>query len=386
MNKNKYLIISNNQSVTDQFKSLLAGINGVEAIKYADVKSDFDRLAPDVVFLVQSEEDSGIDLIQYMQSINTDHLLIYIAINTEFETLRAATRAGVADFFVIPDELNSLASKLDKIDHLATEKKSSTDEAAATNTKSFKKGRGMIYSFYSGKGGSGRTLVSSTFAQTLKLESTAQVIFIDLNLQFGGSETFLSIESNRSLADLSPVINELNENHIRNVSEKEKHSKLEVLLSPRDAEVGESVTEEFIATLLRTCRRNYDFVVVDLPVQINEQTYRALEESDRIYYVLNLDTPSLQVLRQVELLFSRLGIDAKERMTLIVNKVSKENEIQPGDVKNLTDYPIEVKIKNDSRALQSYVNKGEIVRKEANEKKLPPFAKDIHKWVISKLG
>lgn len=244
----------------------------------------------------------------------------------------------------------------------------------------------MIYSFYSGKGGSGRTLVSSTFAQTLKLESTAQVIFIDLNLQFGGSETFLSIESNRSLADLSPVINELNENHIRNVSEKEKHSKLEVLLSPRDAEVGESVTEEFIATLLRTCRRNYDFVVVDLPVQINEQTYRALEESDRIYYVLNLDTPSLQVLRQVELLFSRLGIDAKERMTLIVNKVSKENEIQPGDVKNLTDYPIEVKIKNDSRALQSYVNKGEIVRKEANEKKLPPFAKDIHKWVISKLG
>jgi pilus assembly protein CpaE len=386
MNENKYLIISNDDSVTSQFKSLLAGFTSVEAIIYDDVKSDFDRLAPDVVFLIQGEEDSGIDLIQYMQSINNDHLLIYVAINTDFETLRAATRAGIADFFVIPDELNSLASKLDKIDHLAKERKTSTDEAAASSTNSFKKGRGNIYSFYSGKGGSGRTLVASTFAQTLKLESTAQVIFIDLNLQYGGSETFLSIESNRSLADLSPVINELNENHIRNVSEKEKHSKLEVLLSPRDAEVGERVTEEFISTLLRTCRRNYDFVVVDLPVQINEQTYRALDESDRIYYVLNLDTPSLQVLRQVEMLFNRLGIDAKERMGLVVNKVSKENEIQPGDVKSLTNYPIEVKIKNDSKALQSYVNKGEIIRKTANEKKLPPFAKDIHKWVISKLG
>ena len=386
MNENKYLIICNDESVANQFKSLLAGFTNVNAIKYDDVKADFDRLASDVVFLIQSEEDSGIDLIQYMQSISNDHLLIYIAIDTDFETLRSATRAGVSDFFVIPDELNSLASKLDKIDHMAKEKKSSIEEAAASNINSFKKGRGNIYSFYSGKGGSGRTLVSSTFAQTLKLESTAQVIFIDLNLQYGGSEIFLSIESNRSLADLSPVINELNENHIKNVSEKEQHSKLEVLLSPRDAEIGERVTEEFISTLLRTCRRNYDFVVVDLPAQINEQTYRALEESDRIYYVLNLDTPSLQVLRQVELLFNRLGIDAKERMSLVVNKVSKDNEIQPGDVKNLTNYPIEVKIKNDSRALQSFVNKGEIIRKTANEKKLPPFAKDIHKWVISKLG
>ena len=62
------------------------------------------------------------------------------------------------------------------------------------------------------------------FAQTMKLETTAEVILIDLNGQYGGVETMFSIESNRSLADLIPVIGELNESHIRNVSKTQEHS------------------------------------------------------------------------------------------------------------------------------------------------------------------
>jgi pilus assembly protein CpaE len=176
-------------------------------------------------------------------------------------------------------------------------------------------------------------------------------------------------------------VEELNEGHIRNVSEREAFSKLEVLLSPRDAEVAESLNDKFISKLLRTCRRSYDFVIIDLPAVMNEQTYTALEESDKIYYVLTMDTPSISMLKQVEALFARLGLDMKERVELVFNEVGRENEINPKDVKEVLTYSTATQLRRDIKGIQSFVNKSEPLRKEASEKKLIPFAKDIRKWV-----
>ncbi|WP_433746726.1 AAA family ATPase [Falsibacillus pallidus] len=385
MIENKLLIISEDEAMKDQLRLILSEYKKVDAIQYEDLKTEIDRMAPDIVFLVQPKDDSSVEAVQFIQSLNPMTVVVFISLTQDFNLLRGVTRAGASDFFVFPDEMTLLNSKLDSIIQSAVDRKKSAEEIAASS-QSFTRGRGQIYSFYSGKGGSGRTLIASTFAQTLKLESTAQVLLIDFNLQFGGVETYLSIESNRSLADLTPVINELNESHIRNVSERENHSKLEVLLSPKDAEVAESLPDEFISRLLRTCRRSYDFVIVDLPVHMNEATYTALEESDKIYYVLNLDTPSLQVLKQVEQLFKRLGVEMDERFELIVNGIGKDNELNVGDIKNFLSLPIEAKLNRDSKGLQPLINKGEPLRKEANEKKITQFAKDIRKWVLSKLG
>lgn len=219
----------------------------------------------------------------------------------------------------------------------------------------------------------------------MKLESTAEIVVIDLNLQFGGVDTFLGIESNRSLVELRSVINELNENHIRNVVEKERHSGLELLLSPKDAESAESVTEEYVSKLIRACRRIYDFVIVDLSSAVTETTYTALEESDQIFYVLNTDTPSLQVFKHVETLFQRLNIAMDHRMKIIVNQSGKENELKTKDLKEFVRYPVDTEIRHDFKNIQMLTNQGMPLRKERDEKKLPPAAKDIKKWVLSKL-
>lgn len=204
-------------------------------------------------------------------------------------------------------------------------------------------------------------------------------------MQFGGIETVISINSNRSIADLAPVIRELNEGHIRNVSQTESFSKMDVLISPCDAEVAETLSEDFITKLLRTCRRSFDFVIIDLPSFINNQVVTALEESDKIYYVLVPDTPSLKVLKQFEELSIRLGIELKSRMSIILNHVGKENEVQEKDLKDIVRFPIEAKIRRDIKGLQPFVNKGEPVRKMAKERRLIPFAKDIRKWAHSVL-
>lgn len=375
------LLVSDDEVIHNQILNALGTGYQIERIDYSDVIREVNRDVRDLIIFVQPDTDISVEVIQSVKSISPHTFIIYIAKKSDFTLLRNITSAGAAEFFVYPDEHGMFIGRFPSI----AKNYELTKKQQADGITSFTRGRGQIISFFSGNGGTGKSTLAATFAQTLKLESTAEVILIDLNFQFGGIETLISIESNRSIADLTPVISELNESHIRNVSQTEQHSKMQVLISPCDAEVAETLTEEFTAKLLRTCRRSFDFVIVDLPSYLNSHVVTALEESDKIYYVLAPDTPSLKTLKQVEELSIRLGIDLSTRVEIIFNKIAKDNEIQRKDIKNILRFPITASIRRDLKGLQSYVNKGEPIRKATKEKKLIPFAKDVRKWALAVL-
>ncbi|MGV3465339.1 MAG: AAA family ATPase [Heyndrickxia sp.] len=377
----KLLLVSDDEVLHNQLLNVIEANIHVQVVNPVDVVREINRDTQDIVLFIQPTSDIAVETIQYIKSANPATLVIFIAKSSDFTLLRNITKAGATEFFVFPEEQGTFAARLPTI----IKNYELNKENNNTSFSTFTRGRGQIISFFSGSGGSGKTILASTFAQTLKLESTAEVILIDLNLQFGGIETVISINSNRSIADLTPVIRELNESHIRNVSQTENYSKMDVLISPCDAEVAETLSEDFIAKLLRTCRRSFDFVIIDLPSFINNQVVTALEESDQIYYVLSPDTPSLKVLKQFEELSVRLGIELKSRMKIILNHVGKENEVQEKDLKDIVRFPIEARIRRDLKGLQSFINKGEPVRKTMKERRLIPFAKDVRKWAHSVL-
>ncbi|WP_343841672.1 AAA family ATPase [Salinibacillus aidingensis] len=376
------LLVSEDETITNQLlNSFDRDENTITVVRFEDVSREVNRQTRDIVIMVQSSNDHIVEQIQYIKSINPLTFTIFLATESDINLLRNITRAGAEEFFVLPEELSLFISRFPTIQKSYQMRLDSEKEQPIM----FGKGRGQIYSFYSGKGGTGKSLISSTFAQTLKLESAAEVILIDLNLQYGGIETLMSISTNRSIADLKPVIQELNENHIRNVSQTEENSQLEVLISPCDAEVGEQLDEDFISRLLRTCRRSFDYCVIDLPPQMSALTAAAIEESDQIYYVLLPETTSLKVLKNFEEVCERLGIHLQSSLSMIVNQLSKDKELQIKDLKNLLRFPIKTTIRYDYKGLQSFVNKGEVIRKKPKEK-LIPFSKDIRKFVKSVLN
>ncbi|SDJ02214.1 AAA family ATPase [Natribacillus halophilus] len=372
----KILLITDDGALRDQLMDTLENYPNTESITFSEVKMEIDRISPDIIIMTETDGEYEIDLLQYIQREIISSIILFISQSHDFFSLRETVRAGVHDFFVIPDEIAQFKDRLQKSVKLFSE------DNEKTSNISLGRGRGSVVSFFSGKGGAGKTLVASTYAQTLQLESHSEVVLLDLNLQYGGVETYMNIDSNRSIVDLQPVINELNENHIRNVTEAEEHSKIEVLLSPRDAEKAENINDADIARIIRACRRSYDFVVIDLPAEMNANTHAALEESEKIYYVMNLDTISLRIFSQVEQLFTRLGMDTSDRLELIVNMKNNTNELKLDDLKNFIAANISsVQLRRDEKGVQPLLNQGEPLRKSAEEKKLSALAKDIRKWV-----
>lgn len=297
--------------------------------------------------------NNGETAIEDAQSALTEHpdsTIICVSDEENFSLLRSLNQLGITDFYVLPGEELIF---MERLEVMAAEVSMRNEKAPES---SFKRGGGQVFAFYSGSGGTGKSLISTTFAQTLKLESTAKVLFIDLNLDYGGAETFLGMDSDRSIIDLLPVIEEIGEHHIRNVSEKEEHSDLNVLVSPRDAELAEKVTEDFVMKLLRASRRFYDFIVVDLPVGMDERPLAVLEAADRIYYVMNLDTVAIRVLKNVENLFQRLGVVTKDRLEFVINFKGKDNELTKKDLERFSTYPVTSEIRKDFKNVQAYIN------------------------------
>jgi pilus assembly protein CpaE len=378
--RQKIVVISEDTLLKENISNSLLEYEKVEHVLPFQMAKEIDRLAPDIAIVAKLSLEQSVEMVQNIHSINPSIQIIFVSDVPDFELLREVIRVGAVDFFVLPEEQTLMHDSLDKLCKVIEQNKKQEG-----NTQSFKKGKGTIISFYSGKGGSGKTLLSTSFAQTLKLDSTAQVLFIDLNLQYGGAEAFLGLDESRSIVDLKPVIEELNEGHIKNVTQKEKYSSLEVLLSPCDAESAEMVDTEFISKLLRTCRRAYDYVIVDLPAYMNEVNVTALEESDLIYYVMNLDTPSLRVYKNTEELFSRLSINTENRLFFVFNQVGKDNELTIKDFKSLLTKPVVAEINRDLKGIQTAINNSIPLRKEPNEKKISVAAKGIKKWVASTL-
>ncbi|WP_430784469.1 AAA family ATPase [Virgibacillus flavescens] len=373
---NELYVIGENEDLYESIQSQLSDEFKLHQVTSNDVKKHSIHIA----LVLKTEQESPLDLVQIILAEHPKALIIYVNDIQNFELLRDLTKFGIEEYFVLPLEEELLK---EKIKVLVESKIVKEDESGTSD--GFKRGGGRVFTFYSGKGGAGKSLLSTSFAQTLKLESTAKVLYIDLNLQYGGAETFLGIESNRSIIDLIPVIHELNEHHIRNIAEKETHSGLEVLVSPRDAELAEKIDQEFILRLIRASKRSYDFIVVDAPTWMEESVYTAISESERIYYVMNLDTVAIRVLKNVETLFQQLGINTEDKMELVINFAGKENELTKKDIERFVTFPVATEIRRDFKGIQSFINQGIPLRKEPQEKKLTPVAKDIQKWVRSML-
>lgn len=289
-----------------------------------------------------------------------------------FENVRNWMKQGVEDVVLIPDEY-------DRIDKLVEHGFIRMEQAAAASLEPLRGGE--VIAFYSAKGGSGKTLLSSMLAQCLKTQFEKDVILIDLNAQFGGVEGLMALEPVRNYCDLLPVLNELSIHHIHNVTTEQEQTQLEVLTGPSHPEKAEEVTEELVKKLIQICREQYDYVIVDLPSDFQMVTYTALQEATKIYYPLTLDTMAIRSFKQARALLDRLQLTANEKFQFILNRVQMKSEITEKDMKNIVNMKAAGKVRADFFGIQPLINMGLPFYTKKGKVSQTKQTVDIHRFV-----
>jgi pilus assembly protein CpaE len=188
---------------------------------------------------------------------------------------------------------------------------------------------GTLLAVAGAKGGVGASTVAAHLA--LLARGNAQqhrVCLVDLDLQAGDVPQLLNLTYHRTISDLVEVSDELTARALEETLYVHP-SGMRVLLAPGEGERGEDITGRVAKQVLGGLKARFDVVVVDCGTTVTEANAVAVEMADQVLVVATPDVLSLRAAKRLIKLWGRLQVRKDDDLMLVMNRTSKQNEVQP---------------------------------------------------------
>lgn len=192
---------------------------------------------------------------------------------------------------------------------------------------------GRLIVVVSPKGGSGKTMLSTSFSEALQSLGAGSIVLVDLDLQFGDTATALQLRPEYSMFDIAKTTGDLDATAVK-VFLTPHPSGIFLLAAPDNPADGDRITVERTIEVLEVLRRAFDFVVVDTGAGVDEHALAAIERADDVLALCSMDVASTSSLVKELRILDRLGYTAGRRH-LVVNKVAPGLGLRLEDIEEL---------------------------------------------------
>jgi pilus assembly protein CpaE len=292
-----------------------ARLQGLRINALASDEAVSEHMIADASLLVIEVEPGNRASMQRLGEIRAGHpdLLLVAAIKDATVSLvRTLVRQGIADVVSIPfDAEEVLQVALDAV------AKNQTPRPGAIALA-------PMVSVVRSIGGCGATSIATHLAADLGAHDPKGrgAIIVDLDLQFGSVADYLGVQARGNLMDLLEAEDRLDEDLLRSVVGQTSDG-LSVIAAPETIMPLESVDTDRLLNLIQLLRREYSYVVLDLPANWTNWTLSLAMESNAIVLVAELSIASLrQAKRRLEL-FQSIGID-DAAVEVVVNRLERK--------------------------------------------------------------
>lgn len=215
-------------------------------------------------------------------------------------------------------------------------------------------GRGSVFTVFSPKGGTGKTVTSTNLAAALARDVQKRVLLLDLDVQFGDVAMMLGLEPERTLHDALSAPGELDEQKLAGFILAHP-SGIDVLAAPGRPEEAELLTDDKVSRLLEVAVASYDAVVVDTSPYFHGPMLSALDYTDTLLLLSGPDMPTLKNLRLVRETLDQLSFP-RERIRIVLNRAGEREGIGAAELA-AADMPVSFQLPHDS-AVSAGVNRG----------------------------
>ncbi len=289
--------------------------------------------------------------------------IIMMSVQGEPDYLRRAMLAGAREFLVKPFSSDELAASIrqvhererQKIDRVAGTRPAA--QAPVAQNGHTRRGQGKVVSFFSPKGGVGRTTLAVNFAVAAKTELNMRVALVDGGLQFGDVGVLLNLNpKNQSIAD---VAREMAGGDLETLESTlvEHSTGVRVLMAPPSPEMAELVTPDHLSRIVAALRTTHDLVVVDSSPLLQDVTLAFLDQSDVVFAVLTLEITNIKNMRQFLALTDQLGYP-EDKVQLLLNRADSGYGIRQQDVESSIGRKISHSVVSDGRTVVYALNRG----------------------------
>jgi len=363
------LIVDDQDDTRKNIARLLQFENDINVVGTARTGKDAIKqtisLDPDVVLMdINMPDMDGIEATERIQEQAPVSQIVILSVQGDTNYMRRAMLAGARDFITKPPKSDELVTVIRRA---GAKSKAIRKEAQfigrgtgslidPRGTTIALSGLGKIVAVYSPKGGVGTTTVATNLAVTLHSSETP-VIIVDANLQFGDVVVFLNERGRTSIVDLTPIVDQLDPEIVRDVVIHHESSGIDILSAPPHPEDAERISGAQFVKVMQFLARLYSYVIIDTDSGLSDVTLDTLDASDLLVMISSQDIPAIINTRMMLTLLTNLGID-KQKILLVMSRFDKQLAITPEKVGHNLGHKVAAVLPEDREIVVPAVNRG----------------------------
>lgn len=302
---------------------------------------------PDVVLLdLSADTETAIDLISAIAAFRPKTHVVGLHESNDAGVIIRSLRAGATEFLCAPFDLESLTTVITRILRLRD-----SEEAAGTPD------RGQVFAFVGAKAGQGATTVAYNTAFNCAQDGKRKVLLLDLDLVTGTISFALRVSHSYNVLDAIRHSEKLDKAlWSALVSTREN---VDVLLGPEKPELV-ALEGHRIHEVIEYARANYDVTIIDLPGAYDRISQATMGEADKVFLVCNPELPSLHLTRKCLSFLEQQGF-SREQFSLVVNRMSRKQELAAQDIEKVFSFPVSHVFPEDLTAAHRALTSGKPV-------------------------
>lgn len=299
---------------------------------------------PDVVLIdLASDMEAARGLLRSIAAMRPPLPVVGLGMSNDASLILEGLRAGAGDFLHAPFKQEAQQEAAVRIRRLRQVEEAPHQE------------QGQLIAFSSTKPGSGSSTLAMQSAFTLRRLTGKRVLLVDFDLISGSVAFSLKLAPVYSVLDCLAQSDRLNpalwSSFVTNC-----HG-VDILAAP-DSPTTDVPESSRVHEVIEYARMFYDWVLVDLPTVFHQLSLFMMSEADQVYLVSTSELASLHLGRRASGMLSQLGFE-KERVRMVVNRLSKKEEIAPADMEKIFTCPVYSAFPNDYFALHKVVTRAE---------------------------
>jgi pilus assembly protein CpaE len=261
-------------------------------------------------------------------------------------SMQDAMRAGVRDVVDLSDQSHSLRSSLQQAMAWSNTVRSATNGHEAQC--------GRVISVFSSKGGAGKTFLASNLAVAASQMLDHEVALVDLELGMGDVFSYFGMEPQRSFQDLLALGSDADREAIHKIGSHLGNNLVGFGSAP-DPTTHQPASDS-VSSSLQSLREIFGHVILDMSPDYSDMCLVALESSDLICLITQLDVVGVKHLAKALETLSSIGVP-HEKFRIVLNRADSKVGIEASDVEKVLKIKVDALVPS-SRLVPASLNNG----------------------------
>lgn len=333
----------------EKLKSNLLGLDSVwleaECSRYEFFADVVTQTNPDVgIIALDSNPDRGLALVRELHQSAPQCVLVVTSSSTDGELILSAMRSGVKEFIPAPVKIDDLVGALERI----ADQKWGRGENRARGSN--------IISVCGATGGVGTTSLAVNLGCALASDPRNTVALVDIDMCLGDADVFLDTIPDFTLVDVAQNVTRLDFTLLKRSLTKHS-SGLYLLPRPVQLEEVQHVMPDDLRRVIGLLKATFSHVIIDCSKSYSANDMVALELSNHILMVTQLDLPCLRNVVRLLMSFNQMPA-IKDKLKIIVNRVGLDSQIGLKKAQETIGREIFWQLPNDFRTMVEVRNNG----------------------------